>query len=168
VRTVTVAGRTTVMGDELVQLLHRLIGYGKYIQVVERRGYPRDIVEKLLAREVRDKSLFADRRQLEVFAETIAARGRTIGIVADEEHNLFQLHIEDRASGYPRRHTLTADAYVQSFEARRNAIGVLGTESFAPPPVRAPLSPARPGADTAGNRLIPAQRRQTGSLNGGS
>ena len=108
-RTVTVAGRTTVMGDELVQLLHRLIGYGKYIQVVERRGYPRDIVEKLLAREVRDKSLFADRRQLEVFAETIAARGRTIGIVADEEHNLFQLHIEDRASGYPRRHTLTAD-----------------------------------------------------------
>jgi DNA gyrase subunit B len=108
-RTVTVAGRTTVMGDELVQLLHRLIGYGKYIQVVERRGYPRDIVEKLLAREVRDKSLFADRRQLEAFAETIAARGRTIGIVADEEHNLFQLHIEDRASGYPRRHTLTAD-----------------------------------------------------------
>src|SRR6476660_715483 len=70
-RTVTVAGRTTVMGDELVKLLHRLIGYGKYIQVVERRGHPRDIVEKLLAREVRDKSLFADRRQLEVFAETI-------------------------------------------------------------------------------------------------
>jgi phage protein D len=66
------------------------------------------------------------------------------------------------------RHTLTADAYVQSFDARRNAIGVLGTESFAPPPVRAPLSPARPGAETAGNRLIPAQRRQTGSLNGGS
>src|SRR6188768_2246950 len=30
-RTVTVAGRTTVMGDELVKLLHRLIGYGKYI-----------------------------------------------------------------------------------------------------------------------------------------
>ena len=29
--------------------------------------------------------------------------------MADEEHNLFQLHIEDRASGYPRRHTLTAD-----------------------------------------------------------
>ena len=108
-RTVTVAGRTTVMGEELVRLLQRLIGYGKYIQVVERRGHPRDIVEKLLAREVRDKSLFADRSQLEAFAETIAARGRTIGIVADEEHNLFQLHIEDRASGYPRRHTLTAD-----------------------------------------------------------
>jgi len=108
-RTVTVAGRTTVMGEELVRLLHRLIAYGKYIQVVERRGYPRDIVENLLAREVRDKSLFADRRQLEAFAETVAARGRTIDIVADEEHNLFQLHIEDRASGYPRRHTLTAD-----------------------------------------------------------
>src|SRR5206468_2205306 len=42
-RTVTVAGRTTVAGDDLVRLLHRLIGYGKYMQVVERRGHPRDI-----------------------------------------------------------------------------------------------------------------------------
>ena len=30
-------------------------------------------------------------------------------ILADEEHNLFQLHIEDRSSGYPRRHAITAD-----------------------------------------------------------
>jgi DNA gyrase subunit B len=107
-RTVTVAGRS-VVGDELVRLMHRLIGYGKYMQVVERRGHPRDIVEKLLAREVRDKSLFADRKQLEAFGEAIAAPGRTVAIHADEEHNLFELHIEDRASGYPRRHTLTAD-----------------------------------------------------------
>ena len=30
-------------------------------------------------------------------------------ILADEEHNLFQLHIEDRSTGYPRRHAITAD-----------------------------------------------------------
>lgn len=65
------------------------------------------------------------------------------------------------------RHTLTADTYVQSFEARRNAIGTLGTENFAAPPARAPLSLSPTGAETAGNRLLPAQR-QTGSLNGGS
>ena len=39
----------------------------------------------------------------------IAARRPLGGIVADEEHNLFELHIEDRSTGYPRRHTLTAD-----------------------------------------------------------
>lgn len=66
------------------------------------------------------------------------------------------------------RHVLTADNYVQSFEARRNAIGALGTENFAAPLPRAPLTPSPAGAETAGNRLLPAQRRQTGSLNGGS
>jgi DNA gyrase subunit B len=99
----------TVSGDELVRRLHRLIAYRKYMQIVERRGHPRDIVEQLLARDVRDKSLFADRAQLQAFADAIATKDRTVTILADEEHNLFQLHIEDRSSGYPRRHALTAD-----------------------------------------------------------
>ena len=108
-RKVTVAGRTTVNGDELVRVLQRLIAYGKQIQVVERRGQPRDIVEKLLARDIRDKALFADRGNLDAFGQAIAAEGRTVTIVADEEHNLFQLQVEDRASGYPRRYTVTAE-----------------------------------------------------------
>jgi DNA gyrase subunit B len=33
----------------------------------------------------------------------------TATVGSDEEHNLFDLHIEDRSSGYPRRYTLTAD-----------------------------------------------------------
>jgi DNA gyrase subunit B len=107
-RQVTVNGQT-VSGDELVRRLHRLIGYRKHMQIVERRGHPRDVVEQLLARGVRDKSLFADRAQLEAFAQAITTLDRAVTIVADEEHNLFQLHIEDRASGYPRRHSLTAD-----------------------------------------------------------
>jgi DNA gyrase subunit B len=107
-RQVTVDGQT-VSGDELVRRLHRLIAYRKHMQIVERRGHPRDIVEQLLGRGIKDKSLFADRAQLETFAEAITTHDRTVTIVADEEHNLFQLHIEDRASGYPRRHSLTAD-----------------------------------------------------------
>jgi DNA gyrase subunit B len=109
-RQVAVNGRAApVNGDDLVRVLQRLIAYRKHMQTVERRGHPRDVVEQLLAREVRDKSLFADRAQLEAFAELIAGAERTVAIVPDEEHNLFQLHMEDRSSGYPRRHTLTAD-----------------------------------------------------------
>ncbi len=107
-RQVSVNG-SVVASDELVRVLHKLIGFRKYMQIIERRGNPGDVVEKLLAREVRDKSLFADRAALDAFATTLAKDGRTVGIVADEEHNLFQLQIEDRANGYPRRHTLTAD-----------------------------------------------------------
>jgi DNA gyrase subunit B len=107
-RRVSING-STVSGDELVRLLQRLIAFRKLMHVLERRGQTRDVVEQLLAREVRDKALFADRAQLELFVEAIAVPDRTVTIVADEEHNLFQLHIEDRTSGYPRRYTLTAD-----------------------------------------------------------
>jgi DNA gyrase subunit B len=107
-RRVSINGNT-VSGDELVRLLQRLIAFRKLMHVLERRGQTRDVVEQLLAREVRDKALFADRAQLELFVEAIAVPDRTVTIVADEEHNLFQLHIEDRTSGYPRRYTLTAD-----------------------------------------------------------
>jgi len=107
-RQLAVDGRT-VGGEELVRRLHRLIAYRKYMQIVERRGHPRDIVEQLLARDIRDKALFADRTQLQSFADTIATKDRTVTILADEEHNLYQLHIEDRSSGYPRRHAITAD-----------------------------------------------------------
>ena len=107
-RQVTVAGRA-VSSDELIRVLQKLIAYRKLMQVVERRGHPSDVVEHLLSREVRDKALFADRAQLEDCARAISRPHRTVTIVSDEEHNLFQLHIEDRATGYPRRHLLTAD-----------------------------------------------------------
>ena len=53
-----------VSGAELEWLLHRLINYRKYMQVVERRGYPREIVQILLAREVRDAAFFSERENL--------------------------------------------------------------------------------------------------------
>jgi late control gene D protein (GPD) len=55
------------------------------------------------------------------------------------------------------RHVFSGDSYVQSFEARRNAIGLLGTESFAAPPARPPITPGA-GAPAIGNRLLPAQQ----------
>lgn len=63
------------------------------------------------------------------------------------------------------RHVFSGDSYVQSFEARRNAIGLLGTESFAAPPARPPITPGAGPAASPGNRLLPAQQpRQPGAL----
>ena len=98
-----------VQGEDLVALLQRLIAYRKQMQHVERRGHLREIVEALLRQDVRDKSFFADRAALEAFASAIATPDRSVSIVTDEEHNLFELHVEDRSNGYPRRHTLSAD-----------------------------------------------------------
>lgn len=56
------------------------------------------------------------------------------------------------------RHVFSGDDYVQSFEARRNAIGLLGTERFTPPPARPPIVPGAGAIASSGNRLLPPQQ----------
>lgn len=66
------------------------------------------------------------------------------------------------------RHMLTGDAYIQSFEARRNAVGLIGTESFAAPPLRPAITPGPSPTTALGNRLLPPQQTSdTSSLGQG-
>lgn len=63
------------------------------------------------------------------------------------------------------RHVFSGDAYVQSFEARRNAIGLVGTESFAAPSPRPPITPGASPTSSIGNRVLPPQQTsEPGSL----
>ena len=112
-----------------MRLLQKLMTYRKLMQVVERRGHTREVVEQLLAREVRDKSFFADRSGLETFAASVTRADRSVTLVADEEHNLFQLLIEDRSTGYPRRHTVTAD-FLTTGEYRQLSGGYREVQAF--------------------------------------
>jgi len=98
-----------VSGPDLERLLHRLITYRKYMQVVERRGFARDIVESLLEREVRERSFFSRRESLEEVASQLSSNPRVVSVVQDEEHDGFQLRVDDRRNGYSRRHHVTAD-----------------------------------------------------------
>ena len=75
---------------------------------MERRGHPREIVEALLAVGA-DREYFADRDKLEGVAEKPTMPTRTVTVQRDEEHNRYQLQIEDRSSGYPRQHTIGVD-----------------------------------------------------------
>src|SRR5829696_4167345 len=106
-----------VSGPELERLLHKLINYRKYMQVVERRGYAREIVQFLLAREVRERSFFSERQNLEQMVTELSSPLRTITIQADEEHDSLQLLVEDRHNGYSRRQHLTGE-FVNTAEYR--------------------------------------------------
>ena len=106
-----------VSGPELERLLHKLINYRKYMQVVERRGYARAIVEFLLAREVRERSFFSERGNLEQMAAELSSPLRTVTIQADEEHDSLQLLVEDRHNGYSRRQYVTGE-FVNTAEYR--------------------------------------------------
>src|SRR4051794_14538692 len=97
-----------ISGPELEKLLQRMIAHQKFLETVERRGHPREIVEALLAAGA-DREYFADREKLEGVAEKLTMPTRTVTVQRDEEHNRYQLQIEDRSSGYPRQHTIGVD-----------------------------------------------------------
>jgi DNA gyrase subunit B len=100
---------TELSGPELEKLLHRLITFRKFRQIAERRGFAHDVVECLLARDVRDRAFFTNRDALVEIAAQLTGPTRTVTVVPDEEHNNQLLHIEERLNGYSRRHQLTAE-----------------------------------------------------------
>jgi DNA gyrase subunit B len=97
-----------VSGADLEKLLHKMIAHQKLLQVVERRGHPREIVEALVAAGA-DREYFADKDKLDGVAETLTTPMRTVTVQRDEEHNRYLLHVEDRSGGYPRQHTIGVD-----------------------------------------------------------
>jgi DNA gyrase subunit B len=94
-------GKLEISGEQLEKLLHKLMAFRKYLQVLERKGHPRDVIEKLLDREA-DKGFFGDQAALRRVAEELTGPLRSVSIHRDEEHNLFCLVIEDRSNGYAR------------------------------------------------------------------
>src|SRR6186997_2552388 len=97
-----------ISGTELEKLLHKMIAHQKLLQVVERRGHPREIVETLVGAGA-DREYFADKDKLDGIAGTLTTPMRTVTVQRDEEHNRYLLHVEDRSGGYPRQHTIGVD-----------------------------------------------------------
>ncbi len=108
-RLVKLADGQELFGEALEKLLHRMMGYQKVMQTVERRGYARDVVEALLDRDVRNKTFFEDEEALKTVAAQLSTPSRDVIAVRDDEHNAWMLRIEDRSSGYQRTVHIGAD-----------------------------------------------------------
>jgi len=105
-----------ISGQELERLLHRTIGYQKLLHMMERRGHPKSIVEALASHGV-DRDVLTNATRLDHVAGALSGAGRTATSQPDEEHNCYQLHIEDRTNGYPRQHAFGFD-FVTTAEYR--------------------------------------------------
>jgi DNA gyrase subunit B len=116
-RVVRLADGSEIFGEVLERQLQRMIVYRKLLQVATRRGNPPEIVEALLQLDVRDKSFFEQRDQLDALAMRMTTPTRTVTVTRDDEHNVFELAIEDRTQGYPRRYELGID-FITSGEYR--------------------------------------------------
>src|SRR5262245_39559974 len=116
-RVVKLADGSEVFGETLQRYLQRMMSYRKLLQQVTRRGNPPDIVTALLQQDARDKSFFEQREKLDVIAARMTTPVRTVSVARDDEHNAFELAVEDRSQGYPRRYKMGVD-FVTSGEYR--------------------------------------------------
>jgi DNA gyrase subunit B len=72
------------------------------LSTVERRGHARDVVEALLDRSARDRGFFEQQETLQGLADQVTTPLRDVTLERDEEHNTWNLRIDDRATGYSR------------------------------------------------------------------
>ncbi len=131
---------TELSGPALEKLLHRLISFKKYMQVVERRGFGFDILKPLMDRDVKDKSFFADAAGLQQIADQLSTGTRVVTVQPDEEHNIHSLLVEDRSNGYPR-HSRVDLEFVQTGEYRTLLNSYREIRSIEPPVVVAASAP---------------------------
>ena len=110
------ASQVEIAGADLEKLLQRLIAQQKLLQVVERRGHPREIVEALMAAGA-DRDYFADKDKLDDLSRTLTTPMRTVTVQRDDEHSRYLLHVDDRSSGFPRTHSIGVD-FVAAVEYR--------------------------------------------------
>jgi DNA gyrase subunit B len=116
-RVVKLADGTSMFGETLERQLQRTMAYRKLLQHVTRRGHPPAIVSALLEFDARDKSFFDQRERLDVIAARMTTPTRTVSVTRDDEHNVFELMIEDRSQGYPRRSEIGVE-FITSGEYR--------------------------------------------------
>ncbi len=116
-RVVKLADGGEIFGESLQRYLQRMMSYRKLLQQVTRRGNPPEIVTSLLQQDARDKTFFDQRENLDVIAARMTTPTRTVAVARDDEHNAFELAVEDRSQGYPRKYKIGID-FVTSGEYR--------------------------------------------------
>ncbi|MDQ3069548.1 MAG: DNA topoisomerase (ATP-hydrolyzing) subunit B [Acidobacteriota bacterium] len=116
-RAVRLDDGTEISGAELERKLEKMINFRKFLQVVERRMPLRDVILALLERGARDKAFFAAAEPLEEIAAALRGPQRSVTVQPDEEHQAFELVVEDRTAGYPRTFELGVD-FLQTGEFR--------------------------------------------------
>jgi DNA gyrase subunit B len=116
-RVAKLADGSEIFGDELQRYLQGMMSYRKLLQQVTRRGNPPEIVTALLQLDARDKTFFEQRDKLDVIAARMTTPTRTVAVHRDEEHNAFELTVEDRSQGYPRKYKFGVE-FVMSGEYR--------------------------------------------------
>jgi DNA gyrase subunit B len=141
-RTIVLENKKEISGEALEQRLEKLMGFRKYLHVVERRGPFRKAVLALLEGGARDKAFWTDRERVDALAAYLA---QTPGVVAkiaeDAEHQALAVDLVDKTAGYSKQHRLDLD-FVNTGEFRMLASAYMDIRELMMGPVTIRTKPS--------------------------
>lgn len=90
----------TVEGPTLINLVNKMNDYQGMMSKLVRRGYPREVVETMLDKNITAKEFFLDKENLAGIAEGLKDSSADVRIIADEHHGGYALEWMDKRSGH--------------------------------------------------------------------
>jgi DNA gyrase subunit B len=116
-RRVRLSSGEEVAGPKLIHLLERMVSFGKLLDLVERKGTPRALVELLLRGRVKDAEAFTDKQRLLEIIQPLRDTGADVVLEKDEEHGVFEV-VLTRVEDGQEREVRAGDSLVSSAEYR--------------------------------------------------
>ncbi|MBE9581431.1 MAG: DNA topoisomerase (ATP-hydrolyzing) subunit B [Proteobacteria bacterium] len=89
-----------LQGDSLYVFMGSLVDYETAVTRLERRGYSRPLIELLLERQAKDKTFLQNEDRMRDLSYSLISLGyKAAHVVKDEEHNVFELAVEQEDNG---------------------------------------------------------------------
>jgi DNA gyrase subunit B len=116
-RKVRLASGLEFEGGKLAHLVGKMVTVGKLLDRIERRGIPRELVERFLRDRVKDSETFSDKERLLALIKPLRERGADVVLERDEEHGVFEIVLAIGVNGH-QREVRVGNTYVGSPEYR--------------------------------------------------
>ncbi len=116
-RKVRLASGQEVEGAKLARLIERMVAFGKLLDLVEKKGTPRRLVELLLRGRVKDAEVFTNKARLHDLIQPLREAKADVVLEKDEEHGIFEVALREPLNGHSRE-VRVGDAFVTSPEYR--------------------------------------------------
>ena len=104
-------------GARLVRVLERMTAVSRLLDMLERKGNPRQLLELMLRDGVRDATAFSDKERLLALVQPLRDAGHDVVLEKDEEHSVFTL-VMPLVTNSQRRDARVGDVLVGSPEYR--------------------------------------------------
>ena len=116
-RRVRLSTGAEIEGKHLAHVVGRMVAVGKHLERIQRRGVPRELVERMLRERIRDAETFSDKDRLLALIKPLRDRGIDVVLERDEEHGVFEIVLQLGVNGHTRE-TRVGDVFVASADYR--------------------------------------------------